>query len=81
MKVIAIFTILLLVVLYNAAQCDVPIDSLDAPDTPSAIGPYSKATRVNLGDKDILFFSGQIGIDPKQAASFPMMSLNKQPEH
>lgn len=62
LKVI-LFAIALLAI--KASDCNVPIDSLDAPDTPSAIGPYSKVTRVNLGDNDIVFFSGQIGINPK----------------
>ena len=45
-------------------DCNVKIDKLDAPNTPSAIGPYSKATRVNLGTVDMIMVSGQIGLDP-----------------
>lgn len=39
------------------------IDSLDSTKTPKALGPYSKATRVNLGDKNIIFCSGSLGLD------------------
>jgi 2-iminobutanoate/2-iminopropanoate deaminase len=39
------------------------IDSLDSSLTPPAIGPYSKATRIQLGDKYMLFVSGQIGLN------------------
>jgi len=53
-----------LVFIYSTGDCNVSIDSLDAPNTPAAIGPYSKATRVNLGETDMIFFSGQIGINP-----------------
>jgi 2-iminobutanoate/2-iminopropanoate deaminase len=40
------------------------IESLESTKTPKAIGPYSKATRVNLGDKNIIFCSGSLGMDP-----------------
>ena len=30
---------------------------------PKAIGPYSNATSVNLGNKDMLFLSGLLGLD------------------
>ena len=69
MKILIILLIFLSLVnvffMKSIDQCDVPIDSLDAPDTPAAIGPYSKLTRVNLGETDMIFFSGQIGINPK----------------
>jgi len=40
------------------------IESLDSSKTPKAIGPYSKATRVNLGETNMIFCSGSIGLDP-----------------
>lgn len=68
MKILRIiFSILTLSFLHGvlSSECDVKIDKLEAPDTPSAIGPYSKATRVNLGSVDMISVSGQIGLDPK----------------
>lgn len=43
----------------------VKIESLDSTNTPKAIGPYSKATRVDMGDKCMIFCSGSLGSDPK----------------
>jgi 2-iminobutanoate/2-iminopropanoate deaminase len=40
------------------------IESLDSTKTPKAIGPYSKATKVNLGQANIIFCSGSLGLDP-----------------
>ena len=39
------------------------IVELDSTKTPKAIGPYSKATKVDLGDKYMIFTSGSIGVD------------------
>ena len=41
----------------------VRIESLDSSKTPKAIGPYSKATRVEMGDKFMIFTSGSLGVD------------------
>ena len=35
---------------------------------PPAIGPYSQATSTSIGDKRIIFCSGQIAIDPATGA-------------
>jgi len=43
----------------------VKIESLDSTNTPKAIGPYSKATRVDLGEKFMIFTSGSLGADPE----------------
>jgi enamine deaminase RidA (YjgF/YER057c/UK114 family) len=40
------------------------IQAIDAPNTPAAIGPYSKGTKISLGDKSIIFLSGAIGLKP-----------------
>jgi 2-iminobutanoate/2-iminopropanoate deaminase len=42
----------------------IKIETLDSSKTPKAIGPYSKATRVDLGDKHMIFTSGSLGTDP-----------------
>ncbi len=34
-------------------------------EAPAAIGPYSQAVVVNVGDKRMMFCSGQIALDPK----------------
>ena len=39
-----------------------PISSLSCTKTPPAIGPYSKATKVNLGNYSMIFCSGSIGV-------------------
>jgi 2-iminobutanoate/2-iminopropanoate deaminase len=36
----------------------------DLSNVPKAVGPYSIATKVNLSEGDLIFFSGQIAIDP-----------------
>lgn len=41
------------------------IQSLDSSKTPKAIGPYSKATRVELGNADMIFCSGSLGVNPE----------------
>jgi 2-iminobutanoate/2-iminopropanoate deaminase len=65
-NLIKVLTFIAIIALFKAeGECDVTIDSLDAPNTPAAIGPYSKLTRVNLGETDMIFFSGQIGLNPK----------------
>jgi 2-iminobutanoate/2-iminopropanoate deaminase len=35
---------------------------------PAAIGPYSQAVTVQVGDKRMIFSSGQIGLDPVSGA-------------
>ena len=42
---------------------EIKIDALDSDKTAKAIGPYSKGTRIEVGDKYMLFISGQIGMD------------------
>ncbi len=42
----------------------ITIEQLNSDKTPSAIGPYSKATKVDIGNKYIIFTSGSIGVDP-----------------
>jgi 2-iminobutanoate/2-iminopropanoate deaminase len=37
-------------------------------DAPGAIGPYSQAVTVAVGDKKMVFCSGQIALDPKTGA-------------
>src|SRR3954471_10457946 len=37
-------------------------------DAPAAIGPYSQAVVVQVGDKRMVFTSGQIALDPKTGA-------------
>ncbi len=39
------------------------IEPLTCSKTASAIGPYSKATRVNLGNVFMIFVSGQLGVN------------------
>jgi enamine deaminase RidA (YjgF/YER057c/UK114 family) len=41
----------------------IKIESLNSSKTPSAIGPYSKATRIEIGDKWMIFTSGALGVD------------------
>lgn len=41
------------------------IESLDSSKTPKAIGPYSKGTRVDLGNVYMIFTSGSIGTLPE----------------
>jgi enamine deaminase RidA (YjgF/YER057c/UK114 family) len=52
--------------IYNKSMnsTSVKIESLDSSKTPKAIGPYSKATRVEMGDKYMIFCSGSLGSDP-----------------
>lgn len=66
MKVLRIILLVITLSIFSFIlnDCSVKIDKLDAPNTPSAIGPYSKATRVNLGTIDMIMVSGQIGLDP-----------------
>jgi 2-iminobutanoate/2-iminopropanoate deaminase len=33
-------------------------------DAPEAIGPYSQATAVGVGDREMIFTAGQIALDP-----------------
>ncbi len=40
------------------------VETLDSNKTPKAIGPYSKATRIDMGDKYMIFTSGSLGADP-----------------
>jgi 2-iminobutanoate/2-iminopropanoate deaminase len=37
-------------------------------EAPAAIGPYSQAVTVQVGDKRMVFTSGQIALDPKTGA-------------
>jgi 2-iminobutanoate/2-iminopropanoate deaminase len=37
-------------------------------EAPAAIGPYSQAVTVQVGDKRMVFTSGQIALDPKSGA-------------
>jgi 2-iminobutanoate/2-iminopropanoate deaminase len=37
-------------------------------EAPAAIGPYSQAVVVQLGDKRMIFTSGQVGFDPRSGA-------------
>ena len=37
-------------------------------EAPAAIGPYSQAVTVQVGDKRMIFTSGQVAIDPKSGA-------------
>ncbi len=37
-------------------------------EAPAAIGPYSQAVTVQLGDQRMIFTSGQIGLDPVSGA-------------
>jgi len=64
LKVVILFTIIIAIASHDP-KCDVQIDKLDSSQSPSAIGPYSKATRINFGENDMIIFSGQIGINPK----------------
>lgn len=41
----------------------IKIESLNSSKTPVALGPYSKATRIEIGDKYMIFTSGSLGID------------------
>lgn len=38
------------------------------PEAPAAIGPYSQAVTVWVGDQRMVFCSGQIALDPKTGA-------------
>jgi 2-iminobutanoate/2-iminopropanoate deaminase len=44
---------------------NVLIEGLDSSKTPKAIGPYSKATRVDIGNIYMIFCSGSIGVNPE----------------
>ena len=37
----------------------------DIPDAPKAVGPYSPAVKVNAASGELVFLSGQIGINPR----------------
>jgi 2-iminobutanoate/2-iminopropanoate deaminase len=37
-------------------------------EAPAAIGPYSQAVTVQVGDKRMIFTSGQVALDPKSGA-------------
>jgi 2-iminobutanoate/2-iminopropanoate deaminase len=37
-------------------------------EAPAAIGPYSQAVTVQVGDKRMVFTSGQVALDPKTGA-------------
>ena len=41
------------------------IEALDSARTPKAIGPYSKATRIDMVHLYMIDMSGNIGLDPK----------------
>jgi 2-iminobutanoate/2-iminopropanoate deaminase len=38
------------------------------PEAPAAIGPYSQAVVVGMGEQKMVFCSGQIALDPKSGA-------------
>jgi len=40
------------------------IESLNSMKTPVAIGPYSKATKVDMGINHMIFCSGSLGVNP-----------------
>lgn len=40
------------------------IEPLNSTKTPVAIGPYSKATRVDMGVNQMIFCSGSLGVNP-----------------
>jgi 2-iminobutanoate/2-iminopropanoate deaminase len=40
------------------------IESLNSSKTPVAIGPFSKATRVDMGNNHMIFCSGSLGVNP-----------------
>jgi 2-iminobutanoate/2-iminopropanoate deaminase len=44
---------------------EVNIEALDSSNTPKALGPYSKATRIDMGNLYMIYSSGSIGLDPK----------------
>jgi 2-iminobutanoate/2-iminopropanoate deaminase len=44
---------------------EIKIEALDSSNTPKAIGPYSKATRIDMGNLYMICTSGSIGLDPK----------------
>ena len=55
----------LLVLLSTTIICgDVEIISIKGNHTPSAIGPYSIGEKILIGDKYMIFASGQIAINP-----------------
>jgi 2-iminobutanoate/2-iminopropanoate deaminase len=62
MKIILLSIFIVLIT--SNCQSDVGVESIDGSKTPQALGPYSKGTRVPLGDKYIIFLSGQIGLSP-----------------
>ena len=37
---------------------------IQTSDGPAAIGPYSQATKLPVGDKSLIFVAGQIALDP-----------------
>jgi 2-iminobutanoate/2-iminopropanoate deaminase len=37
-------------------------------EAPAAVGPYSQAVTVQVGDKRMIFTSGQVALDPKSGA-------------
>ena len=39
------------------------IISLTNKDSPPVIGPYSKATMINIGNMNLIFCSGSLGVD------------------
>jgi enamine deaminase RidA (YjgF/YER057c/UK114 family) len=44
-------------------QNKIKFQPIDSSKTPKALGPYSKATRVDMGDKYMIFLSGSLGLD------------------
>lgn len=39
------------------------IEQLSCSKTSKAVGPYSKATKINLGEKSLIYTAGSIGVD------------------
>jgi 2-iminobutanoate/2-iminopropanoate deaminase len=54
------------------AACDTTSDMqrniVRTPEAPAAIGPYSQAVVVPVGEQRMVFCSGQIALDPKTGA-------------
>lgn len=40
------------------------IKPLNSSKTPEAIGPYSKAVKIDMGNNYMIYSSGSIGVDP-----------------
>jgi len=54
----------------NMKKSNPIIQSLNSSATPAAIGPYSKATKVDMGNNFMIYTSGSLGVDPKSGILF-----------